>query len=108
MPIYEYQCEACLERHEALQKMSDPKLVDCPACHEPKLKKMVTAAAFKLSGTGWYETDFKNSGKQPEKAPKSEAAGSDSSPVSGDKASTSTSDSAKKNDGSAASAANTK
>ncbi len=46
--------------------MSDPKLVDCPACSAPALKKQVTAAAFKLKGTGWYETDFKNSGKKPD------------------------------------------
>ena len=28
------------------------------------LKKLVTAAAFRLKGSGWYETDFKNSGKE--------------------------------------------
>jgi len=50
---------------EALQKMSDPKLTDCPACGASSLKKQVTAAAFKLKGTGWYETDFKNSGAKP-------------------------------------------
>lgn len=53
---------------EALQKMSDPKLKDCPECSQPGLQKQVTAAAFKLKGTGWYETDFKNSGKKPEPA----------------------------------------
>ena len=46
--------------------MSDPKLVDCPSCSKSTLKKQVTAAAFKLKGTGWYETDFKNSGKKSE------------------------------------------
>ena len=66
MPIYQYQCTECGHGLEALQKMSDPKLVDCPSCEKPNLKKQVTAAAFKLKGTGWYETDFKNSGKKPE------------------------------------------
>ncbi|MBX2848887.1 MAG: zinc ribbon domain-containing protein [Acidiferrobacterales bacterium] len=65
MPIYQYQCDKCHHQLEALQKMSDPKLTDCPACGAPALKKKVTAAAFKLKGTGWYETDFKNSGKKP-------------------------------------------
>lgn len=65
MPIYQYQCADCEHAFEALQKMSDPKLVDCPECQAPALKKQVTAAAFKLKGTGWYETDFKNSGKKP-------------------------------------------
>jgi len=71
MPIYQYQCSECGHGLEALQKMSDPKLVDCPECAEPALKKQLTAAAFKLKGTGWYETDFKNSGKKPEAANKS-------------------------------------
>ena len=66
MPIYQYQCTDCGHALEALQKMSDPKLVDCPECQAPALKKQVTAAAFKLKGTGWYETDFKNSGKKPD------------------------------------------
>lgn len=65
MPIYQYQCADCGHALEALQKMSDPKLVDCPACQAPSLTKQVTAAKFKLKGTGWYETDFKNSGKKP-------------------------------------------
>jgi len=65
MPIYQYQCTACAHSMEALQKMSDPLLVDCPSCGDSTLKKQVTAAAFKLKGTGWYETDFKNSGQPP-------------------------------------------
>lgn len=65
MPIYQYQCEQCGHQLEALQKMSDAKLTDCPECESSSLKKKVTAAAFKLKGTGWYETDFKNSGKKP-------------------------------------------
>lgn len=69
MPIYQYQCEECQHDMEALQKMSDPKLVDCPECKSPSLRKQVTAAAFKLKGTGWYETDFKNSGKKPAEKP---------------------------------------
>ena len=65
MPIYQYQCVDCGHQMEALQKMSDPKLTDCPACGASSLQKQVTAAAFKLKGTGWYETDFKNSGAKP-------------------------------------------
>ena len=61
MPIYEYQCEQCEHRFEKLQKMSAEPLRDCPACGQPALKKLVSAAAFKLTGSGWYETDFKNS-----------------------------------------------
>lgn len=60
MPIYEYQCEACEAVHEALQKVSDPLLKKCPECGKLKLKKLVSAPSFRLSGTGWYETDFKS------------------------------------------------
>lgn len=60
MPIYEYICTECEHDHEALQKMSDEPLVDCPACSEPALKKKISAPGFRLSGTGWYETDFKS------------------------------------------------
>ena len=64
MPIYEYACKACGHRHEALQKMSDDALTDCPECGKPELKKLVSAAGFRLKGSGWYETDFKGGGKK--------------------------------------------
>lgn len=64
MPIYEYQCQACHHELEKLQKLSDAPLTDCPQCHEPALKKKISAAAFRLSGSGWYETDFKKEGKK--------------------------------------------
>ncbi len=64
MPIYEYQCEACGHRLEKLQKIADDPLKDCPACEKPDLKKLVSAAAFRLKGGGWYETDFKTGSKK--------------------------------------------
>ena len=60
MPIYEYKCEACEHELEALQKMSDDPLKQCPACGEATLIKKISAAAFRLKGGGWYETDFKS------------------------------------------------
>ena len=59
MPIYEYQCPSCGHEMEALRKISDAPLTDCPACGSNELKKKVSAAAFRLKGGGWYETDFK-------------------------------------------------
>jgi len=70
MPIYEYQCQACGERHDALQKFSDGPLRKCPACGKLKLKKLVSAAAFHLKGTGWYVTDFRDKPKGKEAASK--------------------------------------
>ncbi len=64
MPIYEYQCQACGHEYEALQKMSDEALIHCPACTAPELKKKISAAGFRLKGSGWYETDFKDSNKR--------------------------------------------
>lgn len=64
MPIYEYQCESCGHSLEALQKLSDDPLVDCPACAKPTLKKQISAAGFRLKGGGWYETDFKSGNKK--------------------------------------------
>jgi putative FmdB family regulatory protein len=64
MPIYEYQCESCSHGLEALQKLSDAPLVDCPACGKASLKKQISAAGFRLSGSGWYETDFKSGKKK--------------------------------------------
>ncbi len=65
MPIYEYKCKSCDHRMEKLQRMSDDALTDCPACEKPELTKLVSAAGFRLTGTGWYETDFKNKGGKP-------------------------------------------
>ena len=64
MPIYEYQCAACGHQLEAIQKMSDAPLTDCPACGKPELNKLISAAGFRLKGGGWYETDFKSGGKK--------------------------------------------
>ena len=63
MPIYEYKCAECECRLEKLQTMSDDHLKDCPECGKSALKKLVSASSFKLKGTGWYETDFKNKKK---------------------------------------------
>ncbi|MDG0996957.1 MAG: zinc ribbon domain-containing protein [Gammaproteobacteria bacterium] len=60
MPIYEYQCDACGHQHEVLQKISDDLLTSCPECGKDALKKIISAAGFRLSGNGWYETDFKS------------------------------------------------
>lgn len=62
MPIYEFSCSACGHRFDRLQKLSDPDPRDCPQCGRPELGRCVTAPAFRLAGSGWYETDFKKDG----------------------------------------------
>lgn len=64
MPIYEYQCQSCGKLIEVIQKFSDDPLTNCDSCGKPDLKKKVSAPAFRLSGSGWYETDFKSGNKK--------------------------------------------
>lgn len=64
MPIYEYRCEDCGHELEALQKVSDEPLLECPECGNRALKKLISAAGFRLKGGGWYETDFKSGNKR--------------------------------------------
>lgn len=61
MPIYEYQCQNCEQRTEILQKVTD-SLTECPSCHEPTLKRLLSPTGFQLKGTGWYATDFRDKG----------------------------------------------
>ena len=85
MPIYEYQCKACSNEMEVLQKISDAPLEVCPECEEPRLRKKISAAAFRLKGSGWYETDFKTGDKKnlaggSEKSDNKSASSSEKSP----------------------------
>ncbi len=85
MPIYEYQCKKCQHQFETIQKFSEEPLKRCPECGKLSLKKLVSRAAFRLKGGGWYETDFKSGGKKN---------------VAGDTASSGNSDSSKDSSGS--------
>ena len=72
MPIYEYECTKCGHQNEALQKFSEPPLVECELCHG-KLRKLISHSAFHLKGTGWYVTDYASkSGVNQGKGPKSD------------------------------------
>ena len=62
MPIYAFECAACGHDFDRLQKLSDADPTDCPVCAKPELRRQLTAPQFRLSGSGWYETDFKKDG----------------------------------------------
>lgn len=64
MPIYEYRCQSCHHELEKLQRLSDPVLTVCPQCGKAKLRRLISAAGFRLKGAGWYETDFKQGNKR--------------------------------------------
>ena len=81
MPLYEYQCDACGHRFEAIQKFSDPPITTCPKCGS-SVRKLIASPAFQFKGTGWYITDYakKDAGKE-----KSAAADSSSEKSATDK-----------------------
>jgi putative FmdB family regulatory protein len=60
MPIYEYECAHCRYYLEVMQRIADAPLKRCPSCGRNTLKKLMSAPAFRLKGSGWYETDFKS------------------------------------------------
>ena len=68
MPIYAYKCSSCGFAKDVLQKISDAPLTQCPECGAEAFSKQLTAPGFQLKGTGWYATDFKNSGSAPKPA----------------------------------------
>jgi len=76
MPTYSYLCGACGHKLDAVQRMSEDALTDCPNCQKPELVRQISAVGFALKGSGWYVTDFRDKGKA---APKAE--GTDSAPA---------------------------
>ena len=64
MPIYEYKCSECGHFMDALQGVNDSPLEICPECSEKSLKRLISAPNFRLSGEGWYETDFKTENRK--------------------------------------------
>ncbi|MDQ3282947.1 MAG: FmdB family transcriptional regulator [Acidobacteriota bacterium] len=75
MPIYEYQCKECSERHEIIQKLSDPPLEHCPKCGGA-MKKLISSPAIQFKGSGFYKTDYASSGSSA--VPKSDSSKSES------------------------------
>jgi putative FmdB family regulatory protein len=63
MPIYAYRCETCGHAKDVIQKFSDTPLSVCPSCGAETFRKQLSAPSFQLKGSGWYVTDFRDSGK---------------------------------------------
>jgi putative FmdB family regulatory protein len=58
MPLYEYQCDACGQRFEKIQKFSDPPVETCPGCGKGPVRKLLSSPAIQFKGSGWYITDY--------------------------------------------------
>ena len=98
MPIYEYACRTCGHEFEELQKISEKPLLKCPSCGNKSLVKKVSAAAFRLKGGGWYETDFKTKAKKDNDAAPVESGGKNSDSSSSSEASSSSEEGKKTKD----------
>ncbi|MEU8138509.1 FmdB family zinc ribbon protein [Streptodolium elevatio] len=59
MPTYQYQCTACGEGLEAVQKFTDDALTECPAC-QGRLRKVFSAVGVVFKGSGFYRTDSRS------------------------------------------------
>ena len=99
MPLYEYQCEACEQRFERIQKFSDPLVETCPHC-AGKVRKLLSSPAIQFKGSGWYITDY---GRQDKKGGDgNKAASSDTSDTSNKKTESTSSSDALSSSGSSA------
>lgn len=63
MPLYEYECDACGQRFEKIQKFSDPPLELCAKCGKGPIRKLQSSPAIQFKGSGWYITDYANKAK---------------------------------------------
>jgi putative FmdB family regulatory protein len=72
MPIYEYACQACGRKTEAIQRVGERPLRICPHCGG-KLKKQASAPAIQFKGSGWYVSDYARAKKEGKESASSES-----------------------------------
>jgi putative FmdB family regulatory protein len=91
MPLYEYECEACHQRFEKIQKFSDPPIDVCVKCGKGPVRKLPSSPAIQFKGSGWYITDYaKKTGSDAGKAGSSSTASNDNASSSATPSTTST------------------
>jgi putative FmdB family regulatory protein len=61
MPLYEYQCENCGERFEAMQKFADAPITLHEKCGGP-VRRLLSVPALQFKGSGFYINDYAKSG----------------------------------------------
>src|ERR1700722_12217656 len=87
MPTYEYECQQCHERVEAVQKFTDAALTVCPHCGG-ELRKVFSAVGIVFKGSGFYKNDSRGSKSD---SSKTDSSKSDSSKSESSKSESSTS-----------------
>ena len=84
MPIYEYECEACGERFEVIQKFSDPSVDTCTKCGKGPVKRLLSSPAIQFKGSGWYITDYARKENSKSQSPNSKSQAGESKSEGGD------------------------
>ena len=84
MPLYEFQCDACENRFERIQKFTDPDPQPCPKCGKGPVKRMPSSPAIQFKGSGFYITDYAKKSSPEASAAKSSGDGGSSASSSGD------------------------
>lgn len=74
MLTYEYMCSACAHKWEEEQRIVDPPVTTCPACHGQTAHRLVSAGNFILKGGGWYADLYAKPSKPGSGSPKTSAA----------------------------------
>ena len=80
MPLYEYECQACKDRFEEIQKIDDPPVKTCPKCGG-KTQRLISAPSIQFKGTGWYVTDYGKGSAGPRKPEKDPSSTTDKKPA---------------------------
>jgi len=83
MPIYEYRCQSCGKKFEALQKFSDEPLTVHPECGGGPVDRLISAPTFHFKGSGWYVNDYAKGGSSKPGETKSDAKSDSSKSESG-------------------------
>ena len=63
MPLYEYECDACGQRFEVIQKFSDAPAETCAECGKGPVRRLLSSPAIQFKGSGWYITDYAQKGR---------------------------------------------
>ncbi|MFK7873893.1 MAG: FmdB family zinc ribbon protein [Oligoflexales bacterium] len=68
MPIYEFECQACLKISEKIMSSSDPLPSECETCGKGPVRKLVSQSAFILKGGGWYSEGYTSTSSAAQKS----------------------------------------
>lgn len=89
MPTYQYKCKACDHRFDVMQRITEDPLKECPEC-QGEIRRVLFPAGVVFKGSGWYVTDYRNSGEKAKYEAESKGESSPASATPSDSSSGST------------------